>query len=240
MPFLVGGVFGFFSVFLRRWLAETPVFEEMRQRKALVQELPLKAVLRGHGLAVAVSMLLTWVLTAGIVVVILMTPTLIQKLFGITAAQALEANSAATFSLTVGCVCFGLLADRFGAGRVLGVGCGALLVATYLLYRGLAVAPERLIPLYLLTGFCVGVVGVVPTVMVRAFPAAVRFSGLSFSYNMAYALFGGVTPLVVTLMMKWSPLAPAHYVAALCGVGVVVSLYLVSLGRARFASLSTS
>ncbi|HEX8438641.1 MFS transporter [Archangium sp.] len=240
IPFLVGGVFGFFAVFLRRWLAETPVFEEMRQRKALVRELPLKAVLRGHGVAVVVSMLLTWVLTAGIVVVILMTPTFMQKLYGIAPAQALEANSVATLSLTLGCTVFGLCADRFGAGRMLGLGCLALLGTTYLLYRGVAAAPEHLVPLYALTGFCVGVVGVVPAVMVRAFPAAVRFSGLSFSYNVAYAIFGGLTPLVVTLMMKTQPLAPAHYVAGLCVMGVLVALYLLSAGRARFAAVSPS
>nr|WP_304466090.1 MFS transporter [Vitiosangium sp. GDMCC 1.1324] len=239
LPFLVGGVFGFFAVFLRRWLAETPVFEEMRKRHSLVKELPLKAVLRGHVPAVVVSMLLTWVLTAGIVVMILMTPTLIQKLYGIAPAQALEANSVATLSLTLGCICFGLLADRIGAGRALGLGCGALLVATYVLYRGLGAAPEHLVPLYALTGFCVGVVGVVPTVMVRAFPPAVRFSGISFSYNVAYAIFGGLTPLVVTLMMKDHPLAPAHYVAALCVVGLAVAAYLLSLGRSRFAAVST-
>jgi MFS family permease len=234
VPFIVGGVFGFCSVFLRRWLAETPVFEEMRQRKALVEELPLKAVLRGHVGAVVVSMLLTWLLTAGIVVVILMTPTLVQKMYGIAPAQALEANSAATLALTAGCVCFGLLADRFGAGRVLGAGSLALLVTTYVLYRGLASSPEHLVALYALTGFCVGVVGVVPTVMVHAFPPAVRFSGISFSYNVAYAIFGGLTPLAVTLMMKTNPLAPAHYVAALCGVGLAVALYLLlSAGRAR-------
>jgi MFS family permease len=240
VPFLVGGVFGFFAVFLRRWLAETPVFEEMRQRRALVQELPLKAVLRGHGVAVAVSMLLTWVLTAAIVVVILMTPTLVQKLFGIAPAQALEANSLATLSLTFGCVAFGLAADRFGVSRTLGVGCVLLLVATYLLYRGLSQAPEHLVALYALTGGCVGVVGVVPTIMVRAFPAAVRFSGLSFSYNVAYAIFGGLTPLVVTLMVKSTPMAPAYYVAALCAVGLGVAIYLRIAGRTRFPEMSAS
>jgi MFS family permease len=240
VPFLVGGVFGFLAVFLRRWLAETPVFEEMRKRHALVKELPLKAALRGHGVAVLVSMLLTWVLTAGIVVVILMTPTLVQKLYGITPAHALEANSVATLSLTLGCIGFGLFADRFGVGRALGLGCLALGVTTYVFYRGVGAAPERLVPLYALVGFCVGVVGVVPTVMVRAFPAAVRFSGLSFSYNVAYALFGGLTPLVVTLMMKSHPLAPAHYVAALCGVGLLVALYLLSAGRARFTAAASS
>jgi hypothetical protein len=123
---------------------------------------------------------------------------------------------------------------------MLGLGCLALLGTTYLLYRGVGAAPEHLVPLYALTGFCVGVVGVVPAVMVRAFPAAVRFSGLSFSYNVAYAIFGGLTPLVVTLMMKTWPLAPAHYVAGLCVMGVLVALYLLSAGRTRFAAVSTS
>jgi hypothetical protein len=50
------------------------VFAEMQQRKALAEELPLRAVLRDHRGAIILSMLLTWLLSAGIVVVILMTP----------------------------------------------------------------------------------------------------------------------------------------------------------------------
>jgi hypothetical protein len=46
----------------------------------------------------------------------------------------------------------------------------------------------------MLAGFAVGIVGAVPYVMVNAFPPVVRFSGLSFSYNVAYAIFGGLTP----------------------------------------------
>src|SRR6186713_3034531 len=40
IPFIIGGVFGFLAVFLRRLLAETPVFEAMRRRRALVEGLP--------------------------------------------------------------------------------------------------------------------------------------------------------------------------------------------------------
>ncbi|WP_426755452.1 MFS transporter [Myxococcus sp. Y35] len=231
VPFVIGGVFGFLAVFLRRWLAETPVFEELRRRKALVRELPLKAVLRGHGGAVVMSMLLTWVLTAGVVVVILMTPTLMQSLHRFTATQALVASSVATLSLAFGCVAFGMLADRLGVRQTLALGGLMMLAATYALYLGVAVSPGMLVPLSALAGFSVGVTGVVPTGMVRAFPAAVRFSGLSFSYNMAYALFGGITPLVVTLMLKASPLAPAHYVAAVIVVGMGFALLLPRSGR---------
>ena len=73
IPFLLGGVFGLVAMYLRRWLQETPIFLEMQQRKALAQELPVKAVVLKHQKAVAVSMLLTWLLSAGVVVVILMS-----------------------------------------------------------------------------------------------------------------------------------------------------------------------
>lgn len=233
IPFLVGGVFGFFAVFLRRWLAETPVFEALRARRALVRGLPLREVLRGHGGAVALSMLLTWVLTAAIVVVILMTPTLLQKLYGFAPARALAANSLATLALAAGCVAFGALTDRIGTARALLLGCAALAGAAYLLYLGAGEVPERLSALYAAAGFCVGVVGVVPVAMVRAFPAAVRFSGVAFAYNLAYAVFGGLTPLAVALMIARVPLAPAHYVGALCALGMAVALYLAGTGRAR-------
>jgi hypothetical protein len=51
IPFLVGGVFGFIAMWLRRWLKETPVFEEMRKRATLSRELPLGTVLKNHGRA---------------------------------------------------------------------------------------------------------------------------------------------------------------------------------------------
>ncbi|MBM7118597.1 MFS transporter [Archangium primigenium] len=240
LPFLVGGVFGFFAVFLRRWLAETPVFEEMRRRKALVRELPLKVVLRGQRTGVGVSMLLTWVLTAGIVVVILMTPALMQKLHGLAPALTLRANTLATLSLTVSCIGFGLAVDRFGLGGVLAVGCLSLVGGTYALYLGVGARPESLVALSMLAGGGVGVVGVVPAVMVRAFPSEVRFSGLSFSYNVAYAVFGGLTPLVVTLLTELTPRAPAHYVAGVGAVGLAVAAFLLRAGPSRFGALDAS
>lgn len=231
IPFLLGGVFGLFSVYLRRWLHETPVFAEMQQRKALAEELPLRAVLRDHRGPIVLSMLLTWMLSAGIVVVILMTPALLQSIYHISPTDSLKANSLAIVLLSLGCISAGSLADRFGAGRVFVVGSLMLLVSSWAFYHSLPTRPELLFPLYAVTGLCVGVIGAVPYVMVKAFPAAVRFSGLSFSYNVAYAIFGGLTPMAVTGLLKVSPMAPAYYVAVLCMVGFSVGLYLLANKR---------
>ena len=226
VPFIMGGVFGLVSVWLRQWLHETPVFKEMQARQELADELPLKQVIRSHRPAVILTMLMTWLLSAAIVVMILMTPTLVQKLYAIPAAIALQANSIATLFLSLGCVTFGALADRFGAGRVLMGGCTMLGITSALFYQQMAVAPQNINGLYALCGFFVGVIGVVPSVAVKAFPPVVRFSGLSFSYNVAYAVFGGLTPVVVRMLLPLDPLAPAHYVEALSVVGVMIGLYL--------------
>jgi MFS family permease len=226
IPFLIGGLFGFIAVFLRRWLEETPVFEEMIRRKALVQEFPLRVVLRTHLGGVFLSIAASWVLTAAIVVVILMTPSLMQTLHHLQAAETLEASNLANLCFMLGCVGAGLLADSLGAGRVFCAGCLCLLVSTYCLYIGVSADPARIYALHSLAGLFVGIAGVVPTLMVRSFPPAVRFTGLSFSYNVAYALFGGLTPPFVALLTRASPLGPAHYVGAICALGVVIGWYV--------------
>ncbi|MNH08152.1 Proline/betaine transporter [compost metagenome] len=231
IPFLLGGVFGFFAVYLRRWLHETPVFAEMQARKALADEVPLRAVLRDHRGAIVISMLLTWLLSAGIVVVILMTPALLQSLYQVSPTDSLKANSLAIVLLSLGCIGTGALADRLGAGRVFIVGSLLLLISSWTFYHSLPTHPEWMFPLYALTGLCVGIVGAVPYVMVKAFPPVVRFSGLSFSYNLAYAIFGGLTPMVVTALLKFSPMAPAYYVAGICTIGLLVGIYLLAKKR---------
>ena len=226
LPFVLGGVFGFFAVWLRQWLHETPVFAELQQRQALAAELPLKAVVRDHRGAVVLSMLLTWLLSAGIVVMILMTPTVLQKAFGFAPVDTLQANSLAIVALSLGCVLAGMLADRVGAGKVFTLGSLVLGGSSWLLYSSVGAHPDWLFPLYALTGLCVGVIGAVPFVLVQAFPAVVRFSGLSFSYNLAYAIFGGLTPMVVAGLLKYSAMGPAWYVLGLSVLGCGIGLYL--------------
>jgi MFS family permease len=226
LPFLLGGIFGFGAMYLRRWLHETPVFAELQKRKALAAEVPLKAVLRDHRGSVAVSILLTWMLSAAIVVIILMTPALLQKMYGFDARTALEANTVASLCLMIGCVVAGILADRIGTKRTLLAGSLLLAICTYLFYTAIRARPDLLLPMYAMVGFAVGVVGAVPCVLVKAFPAQVRFSGLSFSYNLSYAIFGGLTPIVVTTMLKRDPLAPAYYVIAVCAAGMITALFI--------------
>ena len=39
-------------------------------------------------------------------------------------------------------------------------------------------------------------------------------------------VFGGLTPVVVSLMLKTDKLAPAHYVVGVCIMGIVTALFV--------------
>jgi MFS transporter, MHS family, proline/betaine transporter len=209
---------------LRRWLSETPVFREMHRRAPVNGAVPLRVVLRSHKRAVLVSILCTWMLTAAILVVVLMTPTLLQTLFQVSLRQALVANFAATVAQCVAIVAVGAAADRFGIRRVAVPILLLLTVGTYGVYLAAERAPHALVMAYVLAGIGAGGAVLTPLVMVRAFPAAIRFAGVSFSYNVGYAIFGGITPLLVSAMAHWSRFVPAHYVAAVALVGLIAIL----------------
>lgn len=232
IPFIVGGLLGFITVYLRRHLEETPVFKEMRARKVLHKGLPLKTVFTHYKTGIILSSLLTWLLTAGILVVILLTPQLMQQSFGISSVTTSLMQSVAIVSLIFGCTYTGMLCDKIGADKTLLIMSAALAISSTLFYHSLGSASIiTLSILYLITGFTVGLVGAVPYVMVHAFPANIRLSGLSFSYNIAYALFGGLTPLLIVWLNLINPIGAAYYVLFLCILGICCGLFLLKSAR---------
>ena len=59
--------------------------------------------------------------------------------------------------------------------------------------------------------------------MVGLFPADIRVSGISFTYNIAYALWASTTPLMLIALMPWSPWVCVAYVAVMGCVGLLTA-----------------
>ena len=231
IPFILGGIFGFVALYLRSYLKETPVFKAMQAKTELAKELPVKQVLAKHKTGVVIGMLFTWFLTGCVVVLILAMPNLLVGAFGFERADAFKMQSAAIVMQMVGCVLAGILADRFGAGRVILF--GSLLVATMagIFYNSLGhVAPSTVFMLYMLLGLSSGTVGMVSYSMVKMFPAQIRFTGISFSYNLAYAIAGGITLPLVQWLSLYSNIGAMYYVWTVC----LVTLFTALIYRSKF------
>lgn len=224
-PFLLGGVFGVIGVWLRRWLSETPVFMAMQAKRDAAVELPLRTVLREHRLAILPAMLLTCVLTSAVVVFVVITPTMMQKTFGMTASHTFALSALGIVFLNIGCVLAGLLVDRIGAWRTVMLYSLLLPLGIGVLYTCLITGGQWIGLAYAIAGLGCGVVGAVPSVMVSLFPARIRVSGISFTYNIAYAAWASVTPLLLIGLMPWSPWICVIFSAVMGAVGVGSAAY---------------
>ncbi|MBM3108690.1 MFS transporter [Pseudomonas sp. P66] len=227
-PFLLGGVFGVIGVWLRRWLSETPVFLAMRDRREQPAAFPLRTVLTEHRRALLPAVLLTCVLTSAVVVLVVITPTVMQQRFGMSAGHTFALSSIGIVFLNIGCVLAGLLVDRIGAWR-------ALMIYSLLLPLGIAAMYTSLVSgwqwpglAYAVAGLACGVVGVVPSVMVGLFPAPIRVSGISFTYNIAYALWASTTPLMLIALMPWSPWVCVGFSLVMGAVGLFTACYFAA------------
>ncbi|MGO4310558.1 MFS transporter [Pseudomonas sp. KB_15] len=224
-PFLLGGVFGVIGVWLRRWLSETPVFTAMQAQREAAVELPLRTVLREHRLAILPAMILTCVLTSAVVVFVVITPTMMQKTFGMTASHTFALSALGIVFLNIGCVLAGLLVDRIGAWRTVMLYSLLLPLGIGTLYACLIMGGDWVGLAYAVAGLACGVVGAVPSVMVSLFPARIRVSGISFTYNIAYAAWASVTPLLLIGLMPWSPWICVMFSAVMGAVGVGSAAY---------------
>ncbi|MHC8323996.1 MFS transporter [Pseudomonas sp. GB2N2] len=224
-PFLLGGVFGVIGVWLRRWLSETPVFMAMQAQRDAAVELPLRTVLREHRLAILPAMILTCVLTSAVVVFVVITPTMMQKTFGMTASHTFALSALGIVFLNIGCVLAGLLVDRIGAWRTVMLYSLLLPLGIGVLYTCLITGGDWIGLAYAIAGLSCGVVGAVPSVMVSLFPARIRVSGISFTYNIAYAAWASITPLLLIGLMPWSPWICVIFCAVMGAVGVSSAAY---------------
>ena len=115
---------------------------------------------------------------------------------------------------------FGRLTDRVGRRPVVAAGVLALMVLTvpayWLIERG---SSSQVVIGYLAIGVGLGAVGL-STFLAELFPTRLRYSGLSLTYGLASAVFGGSAPLIATFLVQrtGNALLPAWYAT---GVSVV-------------------
>lgn len=198
IPFALGGVFGLISVYLRRFLSETPVFKKIKESN-LLEELPIKKVFNAHKKGVFVSMLITWVLTACVLVLVLIIPNFVKSILKIEPIINTCLQMGGILFMMIGCISTGALSDHFGISRICKIfaifwGIFSLL-CFYELYSHKNLILYTIT--YLITCYFAGIMNFTPLIMTECFPAQVRFSAISFSYNLAYAIAGAYIPVLL-------------------------------------------
>lgn len=229
IPFVLASLGTVLAVLVRSPLTETKVWQYTKSQQKLATRFPLKTALKDYRFGTFITLTLSWFTSSLFIVVLMMIPTLTPLSQDVDSRVMSLANELAMVFAVFGATAFGYLTDRFNSGKVLIAGSISLALSIFICYSQLQKSDEWVFLGYMLVGFCFGVIGVIPSICVRLFPVEVRFSGVSFCYNVAYAVTGIVTPLLLSYATNLITLAPALYVMFICMIGVLVGLFLTNL-----------
>jgi MFS family permease len=229
VAFIAGGVFGLVSVYLRKYLEETPMFQELRQTRQAARTVPLKEVLQRYMRSVVFVVGLALLLSEVNAVMFQFMPTFLQTHYKLPKPMVFQANTVAIVTLAAMCPVWGWIGDRIGLGRALVTGAIGTAVATWWFFSHLdavAAGTSSLLACWILIALPAGFIGLIPALAAVVFPTPVRFTGVALPYNVGTALFAGFTPLLLTYLVQGFGLAsPAWLVVGACGLGAMLGLW---------------
>lgn len=225
VPFILGGTLAWLSYFVRSRLRESKVFLQTPQ---LDHRPPVSIVLQNHPLQVLQGFVLT---TLGAVTVSLnlWVPTYLHQYFQFPIEKTSAGISYVTLFSAVLALIFGRLSDYFGRKSLTIISCVSLATLGYSCF---AMMGHSMLSFYIgitaLTVLTAGFAASYTAQITELFPTGVRFTGFAVSYNISYAIFGGTTPLIAEMLIKWTgyKTAPGVYLAV---IAVICLLSAVTL-----------
>jgi MHS family proline/betaine transporter-like MFS transporter len=232
--FGLGTLIGPLGLWMRANMAESPVFEDLAARHGSLRS-PIGTVLSRYWPELTGMAGLIVISSAALYLIIIFLPLYAVRELGTAQLDAqLSTMIAASFEAVV-ILAVARLADRLGAMRVLAAGCLAYTIAAYPLFVLLTeqLSFERLLTVQLTAAALLGCIsGPLPFAMSTLVPPEVRSTGLGLIYNVVGAVFGGLGPFVVTLLVAetGNRAAPGWWAV---GTGLIGTIAAVALWRAQ-------
>jgi len=223
IPFLIGGVFGLYALYMRSRLHETEVFDRdvaadsgpgpriwpeiVRHRWQALQVIGITV-----GMTVAFY---TWAIAA---------PAYGISTLGIEASHALWAGVIANLVFIAVLPLWGRASDRIGRKPVLFVGVLGTAAVSFPLNAFLQDSALQLgIAMTAAMIFIAACASIVPAVYAELFPTHIRTIGVGIPYSICVALFGGTAPyLQAWIGGRFGPTAFTAYVVVLLLISAAV------------------
>jgi MFS family permease len=147
----------------------------------------------------------------------LFMPTYIHVYLAYPMKQALFSNTLSLLIFAALIPFFGYFADKIGHKKMMFL---AILLTLIFVFPGYALMHNGhlFLGLLCLDIFAAAVIAMMPVCLSELFPTYIRFTGIGISYNVGFAIFGGLTPMVLTYLLHMcnSPLIVVANILVAC------------------------
>ena len=226
IPFLTSLVLVAFGLWIRRGVAETPMFKELEQSGGTAK-MPIGEVLRlwwrrlliAGGVRVGSDVLYA--------LVFVFTLTYVTSVLRLSRTLALSGIMIATPINAVMIPLFATASDRIGRRPVYGVGAVLAMVWAFGFFFLMDTARPLLVVLAVVVGAVIhaAMYGPQAAFVVEQFPTRVRYAGSSLAYTLAGIVGGGFAPLIIASLFRayhTNTVISVYVVASLCVTGIAL------------------
>jgi MFS transporter, MHS family, shikimate and dehydroshikimate transport protein len=224
VPFLLSVVLIAVGLFIRLRIVESPAFSRIKEL-GFESKVPLADLLREYktGLILAIGVVLG---LYGHYIVITFAPSYIVRQLGLPRSVALIGLLLAGGAQTAGILIFAWVADRVGKRPVAIWSATCIFLLSYPFFWLADTRQPALIWLAMgAWAFAEGALyGITGVFIAELFPVQLRYSGISFGYQVAGVLGGGLAPIIATALTQWAGGASwpvATYLACIALIGLV-------------------
>lgn len=226
IPFLLSVVLIAVGWWVRSTVAESPLFQEMREEKAAgapaleaIRTRP-RALLTGAGLRVAENICYYVITTFSI--------TYVTQVVGLSRQLALDAILVGSIVQFACIPLFAMLSDRIGRRPVYVLGAAGTGVWAFAFFRLLDTGATPLVIAAIVGGlvFHAAMYGPQAAFLAEMFPTRIRYSGVSLAYQLTSIVAGSLAPIIALQILKstGSVLGVSVYVAVAAAISVTAAL----------------
>ena len=230
LPFILIGLPGSLIIYYRFKLSETRVYS-LLQKSHHLESRPFLSAIRFAPYQLLKIFGLTCMSATFYYVFFGFMPTYLEHYIGFLLKDALTIQSCLLIAMLFLVPLAGMGGDYFSRKKMLIITNLCVIVLVLPCFYLLQTNSLLLILLALSTATLISSLdqGNTLTAVVENCPENVRYSGIAFSYNLGMALFGGTTPLVITLLIEHTNLiAPAYYLIAMATISLITATTLVN------------
>ncbi|MCF8998762.1 MFS transporter [Acinetobacter nectaris] len=238
IPFIVGCIIIPVIFYLRKNLKET---EEFAKRTEIPTMQQIFATLLSNWKVVVAGMLMVATTTTMFYFITVYTPTYGKEVLHLTTKQSLIATIAVGVSNFILLPIGGMLADKFGRKVMLMTMTILILFSAYPLLNWLTT--EITLTRMLIVLSCFSLMysfynGAMVVTLTEIMPASVRTAGFSIAYSLATSVFGGLTPVISTYIVKetGSQSTPAFWLMSSAVLSLIACLYIFSVAKLHHSS----
>lgn len=231
IPFILSGLLVIVAFIVRAGVNESPEMVAQLEKDRSHEMVPLREVLKTKKKAVALGIGLSLLGIAGFYFITTFMISYTTTYLKIQKSQILDVISWIGVVQLFATVTGSFIATKIGERRLLLIATGgAFLWSVPMMMLVITGEIPKIATAVLVATFLIGVYyAVIAAYLPRAFPVRMRYTGISLSFQLCGAIFGGTTPIVGvwlahTYGLQWGPLAGLF---ALIAGGACASIYFL-------------